>query len=197
MSGVVEAEVVEETSTLSPEATRTTSPTMNHHDPQNDETWSTTLTLTSMTDSSLEEKAMGDIDTADTTKNPYISHNGEVGYTTNTPASLLNLSGCTLGQYSPGNFQKVIETSKKDAPYNTDTSMSTAVCSNGLPKGGYTPGDQKDVEVIYMADKGKLDASPIEKLNISEDHYTNDSGVATSLPPQPLGLPQAAPKEAL
>ena len=163
MSGVVEEEEVEEKTAGS------TPQDMDHHEQRHDETWTVTLTPTSMTDSSLEENTMEENDNTEKPKSTHEIDNGKVEYTTKT------------GQYSPENPQtteEVVKEEKEEEIFmSTDSLLSTDTCTNGLPIGEYTPGDKRDV--THIANKEQIEASPIEKLSMIED-YTDDSGVATS-----------------
>ena len=95
MSGVVEEEVEEKTAGSTPQD-------MDHHEQRHDETWTVTLTPTSMTDSSLEENTMEENDNTEKPKSTHEIDNGKVEYTTKT------------GQYSPENPQTTEEVVKEE-----------------------------------------------------------------------------------
>ena len=108
---------------------------------------------------------------------PDISIEGEAEYTANTPG---RTSEVTLGQYSPRDFILAREGNKEVVGCSVNRPNGTPRTTTGPPQGEYTPGDQKEVEIIYVTEGRKPGMSTAEELVIITNHYTQVPDVVTS-----------------
>ena len=184
MSGIVEGEDTEKiTGSIPHEETTGRIPhDSDHNEHKHNDTWTVTLTPTSMTDSSTEEnETENEIEGEDKvvkTKHAQKTNKGKVGYTTKK------------GQYSPDNplgmRSEVKKEKEEDMTMGSEPLLSTDTCTNGLPVGEYTPEDIRgeytpddNRGLIQAINKEQSEISPIGKLG-TLDEFTDDSGVANS-----------------
>ena len=152
-----------------------------NNDHKLDDTWTVTLTPTSMTDSSKEDiEAEEKVEEhKEERKKPKQKMNkGKAEYT------------AKKGQYSPNNPPEARKEEKKekeeDITVNSEPLLSTETCTNGLPlgeytsvdrRGEYTPDDNRGI--IQVMNKEQTEISPIGRL-MTQDEFKDDSGLTNS-----------------
>ena len=200
MSKEAEVTTAEERPTLSPAETRDTPPTTDDPDIRSEEVWtlvdvqdSTTMdnngsNNTLNPDMSLEGEAEYTANTpvhiqdstvqeGTNTRNPDMSTEGEAEYTASTSERTPEV---TPGQYSPKDLILARENSREVVGSSIDLPYVTPKTTTGPPQGEYTPGDQKEVEIIYVAEGGKPGLSTKEKLRILANYYSQIPDMVTS-----------------